>query len=196
MRPVRFLVSLLPLVVAAALALPTGASSAPAAAQLKLTPSFGPPTSRLRVSGRGFGASETVDVSFDTTPVATAITNPTGAFIARIRVPATATPGTHTVTATAQSSGLSAQASFLVRTDWPMAGFGPAHLGYNRFENVIGPSNAANLTEAWTLHTGGSVSSAVVVGGLVYAGSNDGYLYALDAATGSQVWAAMSGPWR
>src|SRR5439155_1008947 len=77
MRPVRFLVSLLPLVVAAALALPTGASSAPAAAQLKLTPSFGPPTSRVRVSGRGFGASETVDVSFDTTPVATATTNPT-----------------------------------------------------------------------------------------------------------------------
>ncbi len=164
MRLVRFLVPLIFLLVTVDLAVPSGASSAPAGVQIKLTSSFGPPTSKVKVSGRGFGASETVDVSFDATTVATAMTDPTGAFTARFKALRSATPGSHTVTATAQSSGLSAQASFLVRTDWPMSGFGPAHLGYNRFENVIGPSNAANLTEVHHGRTRPDASAPSIAG--------------------------------
>ncbi len=88
MRPIRFLVSLAFLAVT--IGLVPAHASAPATAQIKLIPSLGPPTSKVRVSGRGFEASETVDISFDTTPVATAMTDPTGAFTARLRVPPTA----------------------------------------------------------------------------------------------------------
>ena len=39
--------------------------------------------------------------------------------------------------------------------------------------------------------TGGPVfSSPTVVGGVVYVGSNDGKVYAIDAATGGAKWAA------
>ena len=42
----------------------------------------------------------------------------------------------------------------------------------------------------WVFHTGGEVnSSPAVVAGVVFAGSNDGKMYAIDAATGAQKWA-------
>lgn len=41
----------------------------------------------------------------------------------------------------------------------------------------------------WSFHTGGEVvSSPAVVNGVVYVGSNDGHLYAIDAKTGAQKW--------
>ena len=42
----------------------------------------------------------------------------------------------------------------------------------------------------WTFKTGGAIkSSAAIVAGRVYIGSNDGHVYALDAASGEKVWA-------
>ena len=50
----------------------------------------------------------------------------------------------------------------------------------------VGPSN---LTEAWKFATEGSVvSSPTVVGGVVYAGSQDKNVYAVDALSGKLVW--------
>lgn len=47
---------------------------------------------------------------------------------------------------------------------------------------------------AWKFQTGGPVrSSPVVVDGVVYFGSNDGYFYALDAATGTVKWRYNTG---
>jgi len=48
----------------------------------------------------------------------------------------------------------------------------------------------------WTFATGGRiVSSPVSVGGMIYFGSDDGYVYAVDAASGRQVWRrATKGP--
>ena len=41
----------------------------------------------------------------------------------------------------------------------------------------------------WTFPTGGRiVSSPVTLGGVIYFGSDDGYVYAVDAASGRQVW--------
>jgi outer membrane protein assembly factor BamB len=41
----------------------------------------------------------------------------------------------------------------------------------------------------WTFHTGGEVtSSPAIVNGVVYVGSNDGKLYAIDQQTGSEKW--------
>ena len=46
----------------------------------------------------------------------------------------------------------------------------------------------------WTFKTRGEiVSSAAIVGGVVYVGSNDGNLYALDQQTGAKKWAFQTG---
>ena len=48
----------------------------------------------------------------------------------------------------------------------------------------------------WTFTTGGGIhSSPTVVDGIVYFGSQDHYLYALDAATGEQKWSFETGSW-
>jgi eukaryotic-like serine/threonine-protein kinase len=47
----------------------------------------------------------------------------------------------------------------------------------------------------WNYKTGAAVkSSAVIGGGKVYIGSDDGQVYALDFASGKKVWAFKSGP--
>ena len=83
-----------------------------------LSQKVGPPTASVQVHGSGFGHSETLSIDFDTTQVVTTTTDVTGKFALRITVPKSALPGTHTLRATGQSSGLTALALFLVRTDW------------------------------------------------------------------------------
>jgi outer membrane protein assembly factor BamB len=54
------------------------------------------------------------------------------------------------------------------------------------------PEHASRIV--WRFQTAGRVfSSPVVSGGMLYAGSADGFLYALDAATGQLKWKAKSG---
>ena len=154
-----------------------------------LSQKVGPPTTSVQVNGAGFGHSETVLVDVDTTQVGATTTDATGKFAARITVPKTALPGTHTVRATGQSSGLTALALFLVQTDWAQFHFGPHLTGYNPYENVLTPSNVSALTLDWSHTTGAmSYSSPAVANGVVYVGSDDGKLYALDAVTGALKW--------
>jgi outer membrane protein assembly factor BamB len=48
----------------------------------------------------------------------------------------------------------------------------------------------------WTFQTGQAIhSSPAVVGGMVYFGSEDGYVYALDAQTGQLKWKFQTGSW-
>ena len=101
--------------------LAVGVFASPAAAvtaSITLKPSSGPPTSKVTVTGTGFGASETVAVGFSGTQRATATTSSTGTLSATFTVPKSALPGNHPVTATGQTSGRSATKNFLVRTNW------------------------------------------------------------------------------
>ena len=85
-----------------------------------------------------------------------------------------------------------APATFLRVTgvgDWPTFHSTGDRAGVNAEETTIGPGNASKLTRAWSYATGGEVSSSpVVAGGVVYVGSADKKLYALDAATGARIW--------
>ena len=73
---------------------------ATAAESVKLSPAVGPPTTNLLASGSGFDPYMAVDIYFDTTDLALATTNGTGAFSnIGIQVPASAVPGTHWVSA-------------------------------------------------------------------------------------------------
>jgi outer membrane protein assembly factor BamB len=180
----------------------SGASASPKTAPInisattrphvKLSPTIGPPGSTVTVSGYGFGTDEAVDIYFDTTDEALAITGPKGAFHGiTIAVPGSATPGTHWVTAVGRNSGPNAQKSFTVNTNWPQFHNGPLHLGNNTTENVLSPSNVSSIGLNWSYETGGDVdSSPAVVNGVVYVGSEDGNVYAINAATGAAVWAA------
>jgi outer membrane protein assembly factor BamB len=65
---------------------------------------------------------------------------------------------------------------------WPMWRHDPAHSG-------TGQSGPMNLTLRWKFMTGGGVvSSPSVADGRVYVGSQDKYVYCLDARSGSFIW--------
>ena len=71
--------------------------------------------------------------------------------------------------------------------DWPMQGHDAAHSG------VAGESVEPPLEVLWKYKTGAGYSSPAVSGGMVYVGSNDGYVYALDASSGSLKWKYKTG---
>ncbi len=73
--------------------------------------------------------------------------------------------------------------------DWPQFGFTPAGGRYNPNETTLNSSNAPYLQLLWKFPTQAPVrSSPAVVDGVVYVGSEDGNVYAIDATTGKLVW--------
>jgi outer membrane protein assembly factor BamB len=168
------------------------AATVTAAPGVRLAPGSGPPTSTVRVSGTGFGAHRAVDIYFDTTHKALASTNGNGKFSGiPVTVPTLAVPGTHYITAVQRHSGRSAQARFLVNTNWNQFRFSSAHSGFNRFENVLSPSNVAGLGLDWSFPTGQQpISSPAVANGVAYIADGGPDLFALNAATGAKVWRA------
>ena len=167
-----------------------------------ITPTVGPPTTRVLVSGFGFDPYATVDIYVDTTDLAQTTTDGAGAFggggsfqggIA-VLAPASAVPGNHWITALERSGQKLARKSFLVRTDWAQFHFGPDHTGLNPYENVLSPSTVGGLGLKWSYQTAGPVrSSPAVVNGVVYVGSDDNNLYALNATTGALLWKYTTG---
>jgi outer membrane protein assembly factor BamB len=78
--------------------------------------------------------------------------------------------------------------------DWPTYLNNGARTGYDGGEKTITPSTARKLTKLWA-HPGGHPISTqpIVVHGVVYYGSWDGYERAVDAANGAQRWKAFLG---
>jgi outer membrane protein assembly factor BamB len=168
----------------------TSTSSFTVTVGIALSASSGPPGSSITVAGTGFGPQELVDLYAGTTDEALVTTDVHGNFAyAGFVVPSASQPGPLRLTAAGRHSGLAAQAAFLVETNWTGAGFGPAHRGYNPYENTLDVANVGGIGVAWRYATGGDVLSApAVVQGVVYAGSDDGNVYALNAATGAKLW--------
>jgi eukaryotic-like serine/threonine-protein kinase len=73
-------------------------------------------------------------------------------------------------------------------SDWPMFHANPSHSGVGFGNPVLTP------TLLWNYTTGFSVdSSPAVVNGVVYIGSGDGNVYALDAKSGVKLWNYTTG---
>jgi eukaryotic-like serine/threonine-protein kinase len=159
----------------------------------------------VTVSGTGFGAGEGVDVFFDTIDAALAGSDGTGNLgPISVTVPASATPGTHWISAQGRQSGLFAQTAFTVVTEWPQFGNGPEHHAHNGTENELFPWNISGMDLNWSFATFnfpaglsspavaslGSAAASQGVGQLggVYVGCEDWNVYALDAATGGFLW--------
>ncbi len=76
-----------------------------------------------------------------------------------------------------------------------MFGFDAQHTHNNPYEHSVNVTNVSRLHQVWAASTSNfiSQSSPAVVNNLVYIGSEDNSLYAFDAATGLQKWAAPTG---
>jgi len=176
------------------LLLSVAAPAATARATLALNPAIGPPTSLVKAKGSDYAAGEVVALFFDGARVGSAVAGPTGKFNTRFAVPASARPGEHAVDAVGQTSGVSARALFLVRTDWLQGCFAGGRSCFNPYENVIGPGNAGALAVAWRAPVGTDGASApVYANGLVFVGTSHG-LVGLDPASGAIIINFRSGP--
>jgi eukaryotic-like serine/threonine-protein kinase len=178
--------------------IPFGAPAA-SAARFTLMPGIvlssptGPPTSIVTVSGTGFADAEGVDVFFDITEEALAGVDAAGNFgPISVTVPASATPGTHWISAEGRYSGRFVQATFTVETTWPQFRNQPPHHGYNGTENVLSPWAVSGMSLNWSFNFYGA-GAPVVANGVVYVGCDDNNVYALDASTGTQLWSFTTG---
>ncbi len=73
--------------------------------------------------------------------------------------------------------------------NWTEFGRTPAHVGFNSVETTLSRTNVGGLTQLWGFSTGGQIQSSVLVNnGVAYVDSSSGYLYALNASTGSLIW--------
>src|SRR5438067_7251868 len=83
--------------------------------------------------------------------------------------------------------------AFAQRSDWPVYGGSDDHTHYTRLSQ-IGASNVGRLEVAWTYQTHDEFSgsemqtNAIVVDGVLYGTSPKLRVFALDAATGKELW--------
>jgi eukaryotic-like serine/threonine-protein kinase len=171
---------------------------------IKISRSSGTPGSSMTVSGAGFGAHQAVDLYFDRSDKVLASTNDKGAFSGlALRVPSSALPGTHYITAVQRHTARSAQAKFVVNTNWVQDGFSASHAGFNPYENVLSAANVAGLQLDWSGHLArfqktDIAPSPAVVNGVVYISSTRSQdrpsrVYAFSAASGKKLWSFRGG---
>lgn len=170
------------------------ASAATARASLTLDPAVGPPTTLTRAKGVGFAPRETVVLFFDGVQVGSDVSGPTGKFNTRFRVPSSARPGDHVVESQGRSSGISARAVFLVRTDWLQGCFEAGRSCFNPYENVLAPDTVGGLRLAWRSPVQTDAGSApVYANGRIFVGTLTG-LVALAPTSGAIIINYRSGP--
>src|SRR6516162_6062872 len=154
---------------------------------ITVSPASNPPNTTIFVSGSGFSAGAQVDIYFDTTDLALAVTDDTGAFSQiALHVPASALPGEHTVSAKDRSTGASARTPFRVDMRWAQFRKRASHDGHNLGENVLSPTTVGSLSLLWKYLGGQVQSSPAVANGVVYFGvAYEDHVFALDASTGA-----------
>jgi hypothetical protein len=152
---------------------------ASAAPSIALSKKSGPPTSGIRVSGRGFEPNVGVDIYFDTKDEALVVTNGKGEFHdTGIHASRSARPGEHWVTALERNNDKGAQEPFLVQTNWSQFHFDADGTRLNPYENVLSVHNVGNVGLKWSYTTGKGnevLSSPAVATGVVSEEITKGY---------------------
>jgi len=79
--------------------------------------------------------------------------------------------------------------TFAQVVQWPVVGQGAANLRSQPAETYLGTANAGSLIPKWIFTTNGDVSATPTVGTTeVFVPDWDGNLFAIDLATGAQIW--------
>jgi outer membrane protein assembly factor BamB len=79
-------------------------------------------------------------------------------------------------------------------SDWSEYLYSSIHQGNNPNETILSASNVASLTPQWSFKASRAITGEpIIVGGIVYEVSWDGYMYAINAATHQQVWKTLLG---
>jgi outer membrane protein assembly factor BamB len=174
--------------VAVVIALPAHAVSA-----VKIVPAAGGhPSQAITVSATGFGDSEAVDIYFDTVDTLLFVTSGTGTLSGSLTLPASASPGTHYVTAIGRHSGDAAQVAVTVSTPWAERGFGAGSQGWNPYENTLNTSNVSQLGLLWEAPTELNGGGVGVVGGRVISAGSPGGVQSRSPTTGALQWSALT----
>lgn len=101
-------------------------------------------------------------------------------------------PTAATSTAVAQSTAATDATMYAraVAMNGMMFGFNAQHTHGNPYERTLTPATVPHLKKKWAYQADYSLgnSSPAVADGVVYIGSRNGKLYAIDAASGSQKW--------
>ncbi len=160
---------------------------ADAASIVTPAPVVGPPTQLVAITGSGFANSEAVDVYFDTTDTLLIVSSATGTLTGSITIPASAAPGTHSITAIGRRSTDAAQHPLTVSTPWTQVGFGAAHAGVNPYENTLSTSNVPMLGTLWSHYAATTGGTPTVSTNRVFVGTTTG-VAAFNAITGATIW--------
>lgn len=169
------------------------ASGASAATTVTVSPGSGAPSTTVTLTGAGFDPSVSVDVFVDTTDVAIATSNASGAVSFKLQIPASTQPGTHWITLDEPGNHRAAQAAFLVFVNWPQTGFGPSKRSFNPYENTINTGNVAQLTPAWSraLDGFGNSKPPIMYDNIIYIRDADQVIRAF-STTGKLEWHATT----
>jgi outer membrane protein assembly factor BamB len=163
---------------------------------LQLNPPFGPPTSNVQVSGQNFPANTALQLYFDMDSVGQATTDANGSFSDSITVPGAALPGpNHKVRAVGPNGGISAV--FKVQTNWSQFGFGQTGTRDNRVENLLTKADVGVVGMYFKYTTGAhiQIASPAVYNQIVYFGSTDTFVYAVNGIKGTLLWKFQTGDW-
>lgn len=77
---------------------------------------------------------------------------------------------------------------------WPKFHYDLASTGFNPHETILSPSTVGGMALKWMFKTGAAVGSEpAIVDGVVFSANLGGKLFAVDAATGTQVWRQSAG---
>ena len=163
-----------------------------------MSKNFGLPTEELSLWGAAFDPGVELDIFFDSIPLRTITTDSHGAFglgptfssitPVLVKVPEDVEPGLHWMVATQRTGNKSFAVVFRIMATWRQYQFSADRSGLNPDENVLGPDSVSGLTLKWQQQVGSRFGSSPVVAGMLYVGSYDGSLYALDAETGTVRW--------
>jgi outer membrane protein assembly factor BamB len=169
-------------------------SAAATTTSVKLSKSETPPGTAIKVTGSGFGATESVTITLGPSLVlGTSKTGLRGAFTATVVIPASQPSGAYHVRATGHRTGRTAAAGLVVRTSWITLQFNALRNGVNPFEHILGPANVSTLAEKWSKTNADTSAIAPVLSqGRLFYGTG-GTIYARSAATGDLVWAKATG---
>jgi len=154
-----------------------------------LSPTTGPPSTVVAVSGTSFGDLEAVDVYVDQVDTALLVASSTGKISGSVTISATASPGTHYITAIGRHTGDAAQSAFDVNTPWNELGFGAAHLSANPWENTLSKATVSAIGPKWIEAAGtqGTTGATIAVDTYAYVSTYSG-IEELSTTTGGVVW--------